>query len=184
MQQSNTRHAPFTPAYRHTQKGGPWCLVPYGLGLSLLGIACLLLWLKVPIVAALLLPAGVAMLLLGASSHHLTVADGGDHLEIRFGPLPLQKKRIRYADIRGVEVGQISLADHWGLTGSQQAGGWVWNIRGRDCVVIDHGEKTWLGSDDAENLAAFLKRLLAGWPTRRDLAALPVACHSSRSAGN
>ena len=50
------------------------------------------------------------------------------------------------------------LLDGWGIHMSPR-GGWVWNIWGRDCVVI-HLERGALrvGTDDAENLAAFLKQ--------------------------
>jgi hypothetical protein len=46
--------------------------------------------------------------------------------------------------------------DGWGIHMSIR-GGWVWNLWGRDCVVI-HFEKGMLriGIDDAENLTAFL----------------------------
>jgi len=46
--------------------------------------------------------------------------------------------------------------DGWGIHLSLR-GGWVWNIQGRDCVVIRHGGTTWLGTDDVPNLLAFLK---------------------------
>ena len=36
-------------------------------------------------------------------------------------------------------------------------GGWVWNIWGRDCVVIRHSGILRVGTDDAHNLAEFLK---------------------------
>lgn len=38
-------------------------------------------------------------------------------------------------------------------------GGWVWNLWGRDCVVVHlkNGGVLRIGTDDAENLARFLE---------------------------
>ena len=65
---------------------------------------------------------------------------------------------ILYRDIEKVEIGRTTILDGWGIHLSLR-GGWVWNIWGRDCVVI-HRRKgiTRIGTDDAENLARFLKR--------------------------
>jgi hypothetical protein len=108
---------------------------------------------QAPQIAIILATAGVCMLGLGP----LTVADEGDQLAIRFGPLPLFQKRIAYDSIESVEIGQTSLIDGWGIHMSLK-GGWVWNIWGGDCVVIRHGGKTTrVGTDDAEHLAGFLR---------------------------
>jgi hypothetical protein len=141
------------PGYQHTQKG-PWSLALYGISAFTFGLG-LLLW-QEPFVATWLPTLGVLLLLLGACFQHLTVTDEEDRLDIRFGPLPLFRKQIRYEDMRAVEVGRTTLLDGWGIHISPRAG-WVWNIAGWDCVVILHGGKTWVGTDDAENLAGFLK---------------------------
>ncbi len=101
---------------------------------------------------------GMMFLVLGFSFQHLMVEDEGDRLAIVFGPLPLFTKRIRYEDIREVEVGRTSPLDGWGIHMSLR-GGWVWNIWGRDCVIIHHHRRgiLWVGTDDAKNLAGFLK---------------------------
>jgi hypothetical protein len=110
-----------------------------------------------PVVSVVLPVAGAFMLVLGASFQHLTVADEGDRLAVWFGPLALFRRRIRYADMREVEVGRTLLLDSWGIHMSIR-GGWVWNIWGRDCVVIRHRQGTlWVGTDDAANLAEFLQ---------------------------
>ncbi len=96
------------------------------------------------------------MLVLAPSFHHLTVADKGDHLEIRFGPVSLFRKRILYENMRQVEVGRTTIFEGWGIHLSLR-GGWVWNIWGRNCVVVTHRGITRIGTDDAENLAAFLR---------------------------
>jgi hypothetical protein len=43
----------------------------------------------------------------------LTVADDGDRLAMCFGPLPLFKRRIRYDDIREIEIGRTTIVDGW-----------------------------------------------------------------------
>ncbi|SIO67743.1 hypothetical protein SAMN05444166_8436 [Singulisphaera sp. GP187] len=141
------------PGYQHTQKG-PWSLVLYGIGVFTLGLGLLLR--EEPLVTTWLPTLGVLLLLVGACFQHLTVTDEEDRLDIRFGPLPLFRKQILYEDMRAVEVGRTTLLDGWGIHLSLR-GGWVWNIAGWDCVIIHHRGKTWVGTDDAENLARFLK---------------------------
>ncbi|MFO0810526.1 MAG: hypothetical protein U0746_18015 [Gemmataceae bacterium] len=142
----------FEASYRHTQTG-PWSGILLVFGAGLLGLA----WFhRDETVVAVLLPSiGSIALVLAASFRHLTVNDEGDRLAIRFGPLPLFQKRIRYADMQAVEVGQTTWLDGWGIHMSMQ-GGWVWNIAGWDCVVVHHGGTTLVGTDDAANLARFL----------------------------
>src|SRR4051812_23487341 len=111
------------PAYRHTQTG-PWLFVLYAFALPILALAW---WLsrqpEVPAFVVVLLSAGGAMMLfLGPCFHRLTVVDEGDHLALRFGWLPLWRKRIRYADVRAVEVGQTTLLEGWGVHYSLRGG--------------------------------------------------------------
>ena len=96
------------------------------------------------------------MLVIAASFHYLHIEDEGDSLGIRFGPLPIFSKTIRYEDITGAEVGRTTFIDGWGIHKSLR-GGWVWNLWGFDCVTIQHRGITHVGTDDAETLAAFLK---------------------------
>jgi hypothetical protein len=113
-----------------------------------------------PVLPLILGVVGLIMLVIGASFQHLTVSDTGDALAISFGPLPMFHKTIRYVDMESVEVGQTTFLDGWGIHASLR-GGWVWNIAGWDCVVIHyHGEILRVGTDDAENLAQFLRTKL------------------------
>jgi hypothetical protein len=42
-------------------------------------------------------------------------------------------------------------------------GGWVWNLWGRDCVVVQLKKGTLrIGTDDAANLAVFLQGKVGG----------------------
>ena len=100
------------------------------------------------------------MLVIAASFHHLKVVDKGDVLSVRFGPVPLFRKTVQYSDIVNVEVGQTLILDGWGIHMSIR-GGWVWNLWGRDCAVVHLKKGTLrIGTDDAENLAAFLQSMV------------------------
>lgn len=140
------------PAYSHTQTA-PLCLVLYGIAIVAIVLAAVMdEWLGSISVAAV----GLILVLVAAAFRHLTVEDEGDVLAIRFGPLPLFHKRVWYADIRQVEVGRSLILDCWGMPCTIR-GGWVWNLWGRDCVVVQRKDNSILrmGTDDAENPAGF-----------------------------
>jgi hypothetical protein len=142
------------PGYSHTQKS-LLCLMVYGTAIALLVGA----WFthdEFPI-AMILGGSGVLTLILAMAFHHLAVVDEGDRLAIRFGPLPLFRRTVQYADIEKVEIGRTLIPDGWGIHLSIR-GGWVWNLWGRDCIVV-HLRKGALriGTDDASNLARFLE---------------------------
>ena len=61
------------------------------------------------------LAVGSILALCGLVFGSLTICDEGDHLALRFGPLPVLFKTIRYADIIGVEVGRTRVIDGWGI---------------------------------------------------------------------
>jgi hypothetical protein len=139
--------------YWHRQSA-PMCLLLYALASVLFVIGWSLRY--EPVVSVVLPLTGLFMLVLAPSFHHLTVSDEGEALALRFGPLPLFRTAIRYDGIRRVEVGRTTVLDGWGIHLSLR-GGWVWNIWGRDCVVVHL--KTGIlriGTDDAENLAGFI----------------------------
>jgi hypothetical protein len=142
------------PGYSHVQKA-PLCLILYGSALL-----CFVLGWIVGDTPGLYIAASVGLLiaLLAPAFHHLTVADQGDRLAIRFGPVPLFGRAVQYAAITGVEVGRTLILDGWGIHYSIR-GGWVWNLWGRDCVVVHlkNGGVVRIGTDDAENLAGFLE---------------------------
>ena len=143
------------PQYTHTQKA-PLCLLIYALAVAFLAVGYFVQ--DTPPIQWLFPPIGVAMLLLAASIHHLTVEDRGDVLAIRFGPVHLFRRTVRYADIGSVEIGRTLLLDGWGIHYSIR-GGWVWNLWGRTCVVVHFrdGGTLRIGTDDADNLVAFLR---------------------------
>jgi hypothetical protein len=139
--------------YSHMQKA-PLCLILYSSALACVALA----WMigsapgNVILIAVGLLHASLASAL-----HHLIVEDRGDVLAIRFGPVPLFRRTVRYADIEKVEVGRTLILEGWGIHYSIR-GGWVWNLWGRNCVVVHFkkGGVLRIGTDDAESLARFL----------------------------
>ena len=142
------------PGYSHTQKS-PLCLLLYGSAFALLVGA----WFthdEFPIDLTLG-ASGFLTLILAMAFHHLTVEEQGESLAIRFGPLPIFSRTVRYGDIEKVEIGRTLFLDGWGIHWSIR-GGWLWNLWGRDCVVV-HLKKGVLriGTDDAGSLACWLK---------------------------
>jgi hypothetical protein len=142
------------PTYRHTQHAR-LCWLLYGVAGAMV-VATVVLRDVGPAPFVLAFTAAIVVVL-AAGFHHLTVEDGGDRLLISFGPLPLFRRSVRYADVTGVEVGRTTTFEGWGIHLSPR-GGWVWNIAGRDCVIVAlrRGRLT-IGTDDAVNLAAFLR---------------------------
>ncbi len=95
------------------------------------------------------------------SFHYLTVRDDGDALAVRFGPIPLLGTRIPYARITAVEPGRSTIIDGWGVHWVPGRG-WTYNIWGFDCAVLHLGKRVVrVGSDEVENLVAFVNRKIA-----------------------
>jgi hypothetical protein len=111
------------PGYLHTQKT-PLCLILYGSALLCFALAWMVGSAPGSFIAA---GVGLAIGLLAPAFHHLTVLDRGDRLVIRFGPLPLFRRTVRYANIETVEVGRTLILDGWGVHYSIR-GVWVWNL--------------------------------------------------------
>ncbi|TWT76460.1 hypothetical protein CA13_69540 [Planctomycetes bacterium CA13] len=139
--------------YKHTQQS-PLCLLLYTLGIVFMVLSWTLR--NEPVIEWIFPCVAALILLFAASFHHLTVEDEGDALSVRFGPLPLFHRTIRYADIESAEPGRTTILDGWGIHMSL-SGGWVWNLWGRDCVVLKLRKSSLrVGTDDVTNLANFL----------------------------
>ena len=147
------------PDYSHIQKA------PLSLSLCTMVIAGLGIAWHIGDTLGIYIAGGVGLLiaLLAPVFHHLTVEDEGDLLAIRFGPVPLFRRTVRYADIGSVEVGRTLILEGWGVHWSMR-GGWVWNLWGRDCAVVcfNEGGVLRIGTDDAWNLADFLQGQIGG----------------------
>ena len=144
--------------YRHTQYGR-WHYLFLVFAAAILVAGWLTrrefgAWLSHRELVILNLVLGIAAIfaLCGLAFGSLTISDEGEYMSIRFGPLPLLRKRIRYADITGVERGRTSIIDGWGVHYVPYRG-WTWNIWGFDCVKVTLGRKVIrVGTDDAEGL--------------------------------
>lgn len=94
----------------------------------------------------------------------LTVRDEGGHLLVQFGPIPLFSTRIRYDNIKDCQATRSRIIDGWGIH-YIPGRGWTWSLWGLDCVDIARTQSTIrVGTDDAENLAAFVRsRIHRDW---------------------
>ena len=139
--------------YCHTQRA-PLCLILYA---AAIGSFALVFLIGDPVGMSISGSAGLVVAMLAASFHHLSVEDLGDELEIRFGPIQLFRRTLKYRDVASAEVGRTTLLDGWGIHMSPR-GGWIWNIWGRECVVVHFksGATFRIGTDDPQNLAEFL----------------------------
>ena len=91
----------------------------------------------------------------------LCVRDEGEWLALRYGPLPILRKRIRYAHITAVEPDRTKVIDGWGIH-YIIGRGWTYNLWGFGCVKLTLGKKVIrVGTDDVDNLAEFLKGKVA-----------------------
>ncbi|MEN6449871.1 MAG: hypothetical protein ABFC96_05205 [Thermoguttaceae bacterium] len=92
----------------------------------------------------------------------LTVRGGVDAIALRYGPLPLFRKRIRYRDITAVEPARSSVIDGWGIH-YIPGRGWTYNLWGFGCVKLTLGKRVIrVGTDDVERLAEFLRTKIGG----------------------
>ncbi len=108
-------------------------------------------------IVATLLVIAATFALCGLMFGFLTIRDEAQWLSLRFGLLPVFRKRIRYADITAVEIGRTSLLDGWGIH-YFPGRGWTYNIFGGDCVKLTLGRKIIrVGTDDTDELAKVIR---------------------------
>ncbi len=113
--------------------------------------------------ATVLFAASGLFVLLSFSFMRLTISDGGDHLKVAFGPIPLLWRRVPYADITAVQPARSALLDGWGVH-YFPGRGWTWNLWGFDCVelTLDGRRTLRLGTDDPQGLRDFLQQRMQG----------------------
>ncbi|NBR06066.1 MAG: hypothetical protein EBT92_09880 [Planctomycetes bacterium] len=147
------------PKYDHIQKS-PLHLILHVIGTFQLVFATSFLALTNLILPVMIFFfSGIIVLIFAFGFQYLHVVDQGDYLTIHFGslPLPMCNRKLIYKNIIKVEIGRTLFLDGWGIHYSIR-GGWVWNIWGRDCVVVYcKKEILRIGTNDAEQLSAFLK---------------------------
>lgn len=142
-------------SYAHTQQGGLHWLLWFTAVICLMGTWYAFLDDETFAVGIL---AGVAALTaaLALCFMSLTVHDGGDALEVNFGPIPLFSRRIPYAAISDPTPSRSKLIDGFGVHWFPGRG-WTWNLWGFDCVDMRvDGKPLRIGTDDAEALANYL----------------------------
>jgi hypothetical protein len=144
--------------YEHTQHGP---LHRIFLAVAVLMLAAAWLVRSEPKVAAINLVIAGIFLLTAMMFASLTVRDQVERLAVRFGPLPVFRRYIRYADIKCVQPDRTSLLDGLGIH-YIPGRGWTYNLWGYDCVklTLDH-KVIRVGSDDVENLVKFLQQKIA-----------------------
>lgn len=143
--------------YDHVQRA-PLHLLLLALALGE-GTAALLV--HDPLVRAALGAAAIAVAVIACSFRYLRVRDAGDHLEVRFGPLPIFVKRIDYRELRSVEPARSGWIDGWGIHYTLGRG-WIYNLWGRDCVRLEREKGALrIGTDDVEGLTRFLRERIA-----------------------
>jgi len=142
--------------YHHTQRG---IIQPILLAVAVVFVATACVVRGAPPLRPAFLAAAMVFVLLLFALGTLTVRDDGDRLAVRFGPLPLFKKTIPYADMTDVERDRSTFLAGWGIHRTRR--GWLWNVGGFDCVRIAMGERsTLVGTDDPDGLVAFLRSKL------------------------
>ena len=100
---------------------------------------------------------GVYCVLGGLCFHWMDVLDDGEALLLRFGPLPLFRKRIPYSGIRHVKRDRFRF-EHIRRRRHMSSKVRHYQISGWDCVRLTvEGDSLWVGSNDAAGLEAFLK---------------------------
>lgn len=140
-------------SYQHTQHGPlGWLLLIIAIGPAILAAA---VGAPSPVASVMGVVAGV-FVALAACFGSLTVADRGDSLSIRFGPLPVFSRSVAYSSITDVQVSRSALIDGWGIH-YIPGRGWTYNLWGRDCVEIHMASsRLRIGTDDASRLCEFL----------------------------
>jgi len=101
-------------------------------------------------------------LLISLMMASLRVRDDSDHLSLCFGPLPVFRRQIPYAEMQSVEADRSRLIDGWGIH-YIFGRGWTYNLWGFDCVklTLQSGKIIRIGTDDRAGLLAFLQTKLA-----------------------
>jgi hypothetical protein len=141
-------------SYQHVQKGYlHWVLYASALvTLALLGLP------QIPTVMIIVV-IGAALLLVvfGLSFKTMAVADEGDHLSVRYGPIPLFHKRLAYEFISDAHPARSRWIDGWGIH-YIFGRGWTYNLWGFDCVEFQYKDRPCrIGTDDVQGLTDWLR---------------------------
>ena len=139
--------------YEHTQRSPLHLILLAAAGM----VAVFALMIPEPGARFVLLMVAALVGMLSACFGQLTVRDDPPRLLVRYGPLPVFFWRFRWSDIESAEVGRTSWIDGWGIHWVPGRGT-TFNLWGFDCVVLRvRGQVVRIGTDDAENLAEFIR---------------------------
>lgn len=143
-------------SYEHTQSGWP---VRIAFGLAALGFlaATSVQPLDRPLPGAVLIVGALVAAALGLMWSRMTVRIDGAHLRWSFGP-GWPRFSLPLADIAAVEVARTTWWQGWGIHRTRH--GWLYNIAGRDAVLITrkNGKQVLLGTDEPRRLKAAIER--------------------------
>ena len=152
MSQNSPDNRPDT--YHHTQRG-PLYLITLAVAVVTLAMA----WnLRADPAAfnSLLILAGV-FFLVSLMFKHLTIRDEGEHLAVRYGPLPCFRRTISYVEISSADPDRTSWIDGWGIHWVPGRG-YTYNLWGFSCVrLVTRGRVIRIGSDDVDHLVEFIR---------------------------
>lgn len=145
--------------YSHTQKGKLyWVLLAAA---ALTGFLVPVTW-PDPLGVTIVIGSTALILLLAAMFTRLTIEDRGEHLLLRYGPVPSFRKRLRYAGMASAREDRNAAITGWGIRW-MPGEGWTYNLWGWDCVEVTYknGKTVRIGTDDPAGLAEFLGRHIA-----------------------
>lgn len=143
--------------YDHTQTAPMYLLIFLpAIALAVIGF---ILRGSDPVLPSMLLAVGAAMVVVAFSFRQLNIRDEGDTLAIRFGPIPIFRKRVNYADIAEIARDKTNWLDGWGIHWVPLRGR-TYNLWGFDCVrlTLHNGRTIRIGTDEPDRLAAFVQR--------------------------
>jgi hypothetical protein len=147
---------PHQPEYDHNQSAPIYWLV--FLSAVVLLVVEIILRDDVPVMFPAFLTLGTMLAIFALSFRELRIRDEGDRLAIRFGPLPLFRKRVAYSELASVNRDRTSWVDGWGIHWIPLRG-WTYNLWGFDCVrlTMRNGRTIRVGTDDPDRLVQFLQ---------------------------
>lgn len=146
-----------TGRYVHTQRNSLLLLLLGVAGAGTLASLAFPAARTIPFGARLAIVASaVAMVLSGLVFTVLTIIVDGERLTWHFGA-GLARKSVPLAEIVSAEPATTTWIDGWGIHLTRR--GWLYNVRGRDAVLVTlrGGKRFLLGTDEPAALAAALR---------------------------
>ncbi len=137
--------------YKHTQIG-----YVTGTILLILGVGMLVAAPFAEDGLYILLSEGILFLMLTSIFSTLTIEIDQYELKWHFGPIPIIKRSISRSDIKGIKKTKTKIIEGWGIHYTRR--GWLYNITGRDAVLIEKsdGSTLMIGTSNAAKLIQIL----------------------------